>query len=689
MTAFKTDKQEVFVKDRFEARDDFENTKLDIMIILGASILLGFFFPSLCIGLLGIAGYRYYRFLSEYFLNQAKYKKYSALLSPSMAYSTYINVGYEIEDRNIDKHLEMLKRLDAKEKTAINYLARMEKRARGLKYPLVGLSKNQLVTHFWLIGTTGAGKTSLIMQLTKLLADQGGGLIFIDGKADTKMVFKMYNILKKAGREQDFLLINFLPKENFREHTNTFNPFAKMNHTEIVEFLMSIIGDTSGDRAYWAGRGKALLQAIVYVLYYRKKYCNENFAVSTINSYLSDLNSFVFLISVLYATLIEEEKKLTSIQGIDNVVKLASQKKSLDVLVPHIDAVSFYFGLYPYEKTKFPDLDVAKYTMLFEAYSVASSYVMQISQSLWETVKEVAIGLMQKTNNFLSLQIGEINALKESDAKMKKTLADLMQKVGQNALQQHSYAQQQWTNIFGSIMAYSNIFGTSEPEIDLVDVIKNNKFLYVLLPALAASNDTTNMLGKLMISAIRKAISTALGEAVEGLTQRQREILTKRITPLPLGLLVLDEYGAYPIAGIDTILAQVRSINISVILSTQDFTSARAEGKDENSVKRAWANTQKIILRIKDNETLKMIEEVMPEKQKVKYQYILEGGYEYTKRDSATVEKEKVFDSKVISAFRNGLSIFMTDDRAVLTQIFWADADESDMIYLNHSVRPN
>lgn len=253
------------------------------------------------------------------------------------------------------------------------------------------------------------------------------------------------------------------------------------------------------------------------------------------------------------------------------------------------------------------------------------------------------------------------------------------------ALQQHSYAQQQWTDIFSVLLQYANVFGSLEPEVDMLDVIKNQKFLYVLLPPLKQSETTTSLLGKLILTAIRKAVSVALGEGVEGMDDFQREVLKKRITPVPLGVVVLDEYGAYPIPGIDTLLAQVRSINTSVILSTQDYTSARAEGKDENSVRRAWANTQKIIFRNKDDETLKMLEQLIAEKEVLQESYIMVEDYYTHERAEKSTTRKKLFDPKLLQGFKNGAGILITDEDIVIFQSYWADAEEAKKVYLNHS----
>lgn len=683
-------KEKRVYESRWSVRRKYRSLKEDLIPYAVVGCLLTLLFPPLGFIPLFLYMLRLQEFHSLY-LSGSKKEYYRRLLEPKMASKIFLEVGYEIDpETELTRHLRMVNLLDSKDKAAINYMKKMEQASRNEElYRQVGLSKSQLTTHFWVIGTTGAGKTSLIMQLARTMARIGGGMMFVDGKADTKMFFKLYNLAKQEQREQDAYLINFLPVETSREHTNTFNPLANMSGAEIVEFFSSLKGEPSGEQAYWFGRGKALLSPITNALYWRKRFLGENFTIPVLYSYVSDFNKYFFLCGLFYLKAKAMEARLKQSSVLEKIFQDAKLKKGIvHEEFPYLDAITYYFNLNPSKRMllKEEGFDFSMLDLLWTTHQELISYLSQLAtafidvlqKAVWEYEKRFPLG------EVLKAPYEEVIARWDEIRRRNAELFDFGGQSFMDALQQHAYAQQQWTEIFSVLMRYNNIFGSLEPEIDLVDILKNQKFLYVLLPPLKQSPSTTSLLGKLVLTAITKAISTALGEQIEGLSEYQREVLRKRITPIPLGLMVLDEYGAYPIPGIDVLYAQVRSINVSMIVSTQDYTSARVEGKDENSVRRVWANSQKIILRVKDNETIKFLEETMPEVETFQTSYFVDGNRTIEKPE-VSVGKEKVFDPKMLQDFKNGLGCIITNADVGMVQFYWADAPEADVIYLNHS----
>lgn len=679
---------------RWAVRRRYLKIKENAGLILFLTGLLTLVYPPLGFIPLALYSLELFNFYVRYMRGPNR-DYYRRLLEPKMADKIFVEVGYEIDpETELQKHLKMLNLLDAKDKTAIRYMQRMEKLSRNEQvFRKVGLSKNQLTTHFWVIGTTGAGKTSLIMQLAKMLAKIGGGMVFVDGKADTKMFFKLYNIAKSENREQDVYLINFLPVETDREHTNTFNPLANMSGADIVEFFSSLKGEPSGDQAYWVGRGKALLSPIANALYWRKRFLGENFTIPVLASYVSDFNKFFFLCLLFTLKAKEMERRLRQSAVLGKIYEEAKLKKGVvHEEFSYLDALTYYFNINPSKRLllKEEGFDFELMDLLWNTYQESTSYLSQLATVFIEALKK-AVEAYLKSYPLEDVLEAPYEVMISRWEEVRKRYSgndnpfDFGKGEYMDALQQHAYAQQQWTEIFSVLMRYNNIFGSLEPEIDMVDIIRNQKFLYVLLPPLKQSPSTTALLGKLVLTAITKAIATALGQQVEGLTEYQREILKARITPMPLALIVLDEYGAYPVPGIEILYAQVRSINASMLICTQDYTSARVEGKDENSVRKVWGNSQKIVLRVKDNETIKALEETMPEVEVLQTSYFVDDDRIIDKPE-VSVGKEKVFDPKILQDFKNGLGCIITNADVAIVQFYWADAPEADVVYLNHSV---
>jgi len=678
---------------RWKVRRNYLFLKDDLFWWTMWSVFLWFLHPALAFVPMGIYLGKVWFFYEKYLAKKTVRDYYRKALEPRMMDKIFIQIGYEIDvEKELNEHLRYLKLLDSGDEKAKRYLKRMENLSRnGQRWRQVGLGRTQLTTHFWLIGTTGAGKTSLIMQLAKMLAEIGGGFIFVDGKADSKMFFKFYNIAKSVGREQDVYLINFLPVENAREHTNTFNPLANMSGPDIVEFFSTLKGQASGDQAYWLGRGKALLSPIANALYWRKKFLGENFTIPVLYSYISEFSKYMFL-CVLFRL---KAKAVEEILRQDKLMEVYYQKGKLkkgvvDARYPYLDAIVYHLTISPQERSILDHLGFSfEYLeMLWNTYNELVSYLLQLGTAMEQKLESITKLYEQSMKDVKQILSEPYEVLMQRWTKIKETNPkefNFSDPQSMQMLQQHAYAQQQWTEIFSVLLRYSNIFGSLEPEVDPVDIIRNQKFLYVLLPPLKQSPATTELLGKLILTSLTKAIALALGGAVEGLTKEQRDILEKRLTAVPLGVFVLDEYGAYPIEGVETLLAQVRSINVSVWVSTQDYTSGRVEGNKESSARKMWANTQKIILRVKDMETLEFLEKVMPEVETIQQSYMLvDDKYIYEKTD-ASITKEKVFDVKRLQEFRNGAGVIITDTDVVVLQTYWADSPPADKINLNHS----
>ncbi len=178
----------------------------------------------------------------------------------------------------------------------------------------------------------------------------------------------------------------------------------------------------------------------------------------------------------------------------------------------------------------------------------------------------------------------------------------------EHVVSQHNFAVQQWSGVLSLLGGtYGPIFKTDRPEIVMTDVITNGRFLYVLLPSLSKSSSTLSQLGQMMVSAIKMASDRLLGKDVVG----NRNEIEKRVLalrPFVPHVAIFDEYGSYPVKGLDTILAQLRSLRIGVIVSLQEL--ARWLDFSVGEARAGIGNTNlKILMKIEDTETAKIMQD--------------------------------------------------------------------------------
>jgi intracellular multiplication protein IcmO len=113
---------------------------------------------------------------------------------------------------------------------------------------------------------------------------------------------------------------------------------------------------------------------------------------------------------------------------------------------------------------------------------------------------------------------------------------------------------------------FGEVFNTYTPEIDLTDIVMNNKCLYVMLPTMGKDQAALN-LGKMILSDLRTAVYN-----LQGLKKEQR--------PKPPFLVFADEMGSYVMAGIARLFEQARSAGICMIPAFQTFANLRAISPD-------------------------------------------------------------------------------------------------------------
>lgn len=113
---------------------------------------------------------------------------------------------------------------------------------------------------------------------------------------------------------------------------------------------------------------------------------------------------------------------------------------------------------------------------------------------------------------------------------------------------------------------FGQVFNTYTPEIDLTDIVRNNKCLYVMLPTMGKDQAALN-LGKMILSDLRTAVYN-----VQGLKKEQR--------PSPPFLVFADEMGSYVMQGIARLFEQARSAGICMIPAFQTFANLRAISPD-------------------------------------------------------------------------------------------------------------
>ena len=110
--------------------------------------------------------------------------------------------------------------------------------------------------------------------------------------------------------------------------------------------------------------------------------------------------------------------------------------------------------------------------------------------------------------------------------------------------------------------------------MDIEDVVLNRRILVVLLPALQKAPEEMRNCGKIVVAMLKMMMGRAAGSMLEG---SKLSLVDARPTRSPSPFIaILDEAGYYMVKGIDTMMAQARSLGFMIIIAGQDMAAMQS-----------------------------------------------------------------------------------------------------------------
>jgi len=152
----------------------------------------------------------------------------------------------------------------------------------------VWFTNNDARTHVLYLGTTGSGKTVGLTSLATNAMSWGSGFVYVDGKADTDLWSALSALVRRFGRDDDLLVLNYMTgNADIRAPSNTMNPFSSGSASYLVNMLVSLMPDSGGDNAMWAERAVSLIGAMMPVMVWKRDNQDISLSVRTIRDNLS------------------------------------------------------------------------------------------------------------------------------------------------------------------------------------------------------------------------------------------------------------------------------------------------------------------------------------------------------------------------------------------------------------------
>lgn len=412
------------------------------------------------------------------------------------------------------------------------------------EYPII-ISDKQILTHMFVIGTTGAGKTTFLINILEQLLMLGGGSMAVDGKGDQTVYEAFWNTSVACGREDDFMVINF----NQPEKSNTMNPLLTGTADEITDVIGNML-ESEGENGIWAGRALSMMKGILSVVVPLR----DKGIMFKANGKKHDVMTFGY---------IGEWIDIQNLKMLYFTIKEANENERLpEMMIGAPEGADIDIGLSDEEKDLYEYIDITR----------LEQYLSSVYLNIHSPAGDIEEGTSkQHGNSFL----------------MWNEALDLL------------------SGRFG------HIFDTESPQILMQDIVSNGRILYILLPALKVDTRTLSVLGKLILGFFKAAVAVLLGDDIAGTVDNRYKSFA--IRPRVPFWAVMDEYGAYAVEGFDNVLAQARSLKVSVTILVQEIASLEKASPIE--AQRILGNTGiKVVLKLEEQESVKKIMEFLGQK---------------------------------------------------------------------------
>lgn len=395
---------------------------------------------------------------------------------------------------------------------AICYLGYIDEKSPYEKFKEVWLSDSDLRTHFFILATTGAGKSEALKAIFFNALNWSSGFFIADGKADNQMPLDTWTMVRGRGRDYDYLCLNFLlagktpeqAKRARRRRTNGINPFSVADSDTIIQMGANLMPKVEGEAKMWQEKGLNLWRAEVTALCYKRDTQGFAISVTTFLDYMA--------LPKLEELYIEGYHEAQTRGGV---------------------WTHGFLGIKSYLEAGLPGFKIDRLLRKHGIETSPQAAAASRGQGLQAAGKP--------------LPMEQENA----------------------AFEQHSYRTNQLMPVLGLLdKTYGYIFQHKFSEIDMTDVVLRRRVLCMLIPSLEKSAAEAENLGKLAIACLRVMMARNLGSEVEGSAE---ELLGRKATLAPYPFpIALDELGYYFSDGLAVMFAQARSLGASMIAAAQD-----------------------------------------------------------------------------------------------------------------------
>ena len=445
-----------------------------------------------------------------------------------------------------------------------------------------------MTTHGGMIGTTGSGKSEALFGFVHNALMLGSGAILIDGKAHHKTRDSLFRIARAMGRDEDFLVMNFIKGGRDRDivgdikASHTFNPVAVGSADMKSELLSGLLADTGSGDGSWQERAISFVQGVTMSLALLSK---AGLVISNPALFAKFVNLARLENLVHFGVFVDVRGNLVDLRN-ETVNGRRVRDSGYAQLFTKMKA--HHFGLIEFSLNSLP-----AYT---ETRPRVPHLLPDVDPEIWSAFKrswrgpgpgpngEAEITYPRATAGRPDEASGHPGAVSDRDD---DPPADGPALSREEALNQHGYLESQLVPAIATLtFGYGEIYNDEIGEVDFRDVILNRRLLVVLLPSLVRRETGSELRGLPAGPPIMGALALFPDPRLVG---PRRQIIAAAAaharTPF---FIILDEYGYYLVRGFAKAFAQARGFLVSLLFGIQTYDDLLASDKVEGE--RTWGN---------------------------------------------------------------------------------------------------
>ncbi|MGA1861877.1 type IV secretion system DNA-binding domain-containing protein [Deferribacter thermophilus] len=282
---------------------------------------------------------------------------------------------------------------------------------------------DEMTYHTSILGTTGSGKTSLFLNIIKQHLENGGGLLFVDGKADKDIYNKLVNIAKMVHREDDLFILDF----GIGAETNTLNLLENGDSEKIKEVLTNLVvpEGVSGDNQYFYNNALKLLSVSLQILLYKRDVKRKKITLKELDNIAGNIASLICIMQDSPDKIPAEYQQFKDYWLPDDYVDKGTGEKVKDNIKKYLNIM----GHINYTSFEFNEETVRQHQYAYGSLADALELLSMTYKNIFDGEGDINLSEIIQNSKIVYISLPALEKSNETLRKLGKMIITLLRQV--------------------------------------------------------------------------------------------------------------------------------------------------------------------------------------------------------------------------------------------------------------------